>query len=198
MLTADGKYAQNAEYFSPLIEWMSSPASVRAVYDYYMGMDLSSFNPSAERPVTKAHKEMAQSRLCIMDMVIKRGFPLWMDIAKHNRGAEGYGISNDITLKIPRVRLWDDFQALARDLQINRCDSRKAMESMGTQSLAEACSRMKRFKTVEAMSQVIEKYRSHGCNFYKFDIMAVRQYIEKMIGEEERDTEEGEIVTSMF
>lgn len=198
VLTADGKYAQNAEYFSPLIEWMSSPASVRAVYDYYMGMDLSSFNPSAERPVTKAHKEMAQSRLCIMDMVIKRGFPLWMDIAKHNRGAEGYGISNDITLKIPRVRLWDDFQALARDLQINRCDSRKAMESMGTQSLAEACSRMKRFKTVEAMSQVIEKYRSHGCNFYKFDIMAVRQYIEKMIGEEERDTEEGEIVTSMF
>ena len=200
VLTADGKFAQNADYFNPLIEWMSLPSSVRAVYDYYMAMDLSLFNPSAERPVTKAHKEMSQSRLCIMDMVIKRGFPMWMDIAKHNRGAEGYGISNDITLKIPRARLWDDFQALARDLQINRCDSRKAMESMGTQSLAEACSRMKRYKTVDSMEQVVEKYRSHGSNFFKFDIQAVRQYIEKMIGEEEVDSEEGigEIVTSMF
>jgi hypothetical protein len=55
---ANSKYANNSEYMSALIDTLKNKNIMKAFYDYLMGIDISQWKPTEERPKTQIYKEI--------------------------------------------------------------------------------------------------------------------------------------------
>lgn len=193
-VTADGTYANDPAYHIPLIEYLNKPETIKAVGEWYKNMDIGDFDPSGERPITKTHQEMASSSISLMDITLRKMWPIWKAQCGDNDPA--YRILEDQSggsyLRIPVRTIWDDFQIVAAGMNVLNSDSRSKMVQYGTRLLSEMNARMKRYKAISSMEDVIVSYRSHGKRFQKIDIRAVDRYLTEMIGEDEADGDDGE------
>jgi len=187
-VTADGRYANNPEYFAPLIEWMAKPESKRAVYDYYMQMDISTFDPSAERPITETFKEMAATNISLVEIVLKEQFEKWMIDASY--GTNDISIKDEIYLRVPGSLAIDLFQEKAKDFQYVGSDSKAKMAALHGRQLSETTAKLRRFSKVN--KDVIFIYRTNGKRYRLYEIEAVRSWIESIKTENDGDDEEEE------
>jgi hypothetical protein len=180
-VTADGQYANNADYHQPLIKYMNDPVTVKAVGTWYANMDVSLFDPSKERPVTETFKEMASSSITLMDMMLKGNLDLWIRNARFSSALTECRLDNETILRIPAKLLWDDFLQICEENKIAGCDIRNKMIKFGSRLLGESNARMTRFKTIYGMSRVVDNYMSHGKRFYRIDVPGARKYITEML-----------------
>ena len=187
-VTADGSFANNPDYHRPLIEYLDKEETAAAVFKYYMELDVSDFDPSGERPVTETFKEMATSTLSLFDIMLKKGFHIWLANARCCP-ADGLRVENENVLRVPVKIIWQDFQQVALDAKVNKADSMNAMSQFGTRLMSESAERIQRFKSIDSWDKAIQDYKSHGKRFKKFDIMAVQRYITEMLGGEDDDEE---------
>lgn len=190
-VTASGRYANDPAYHQPLIAYLDKLETKKAVYDYYMGMDIEGFDPSGERPVTETFKEMTVASQNTFDLLLKKAFPIWRQQAAHDVSGAMYRETGGI-LRLSAKVVWDDFQIMAQEMAVVNADSRHKMVQFGTRLLSETNARIEKFKTIDAMSSVIIKYYSNNKRFYKMDILAIERYLEECLGErmDEEDHED--------
>ena len=184
-VTADGRYANDPVYFAPLIEWMQKIESKRAVYDYYMKMDIGDFDPSAERVVTETFKEMASSNISLVEMLVKENFEDWIRDAQYDR--------NDIKirgdhLRVPVSLCLDIFCEKAKDFEYKGSESRSKMAQLQGRLNTEMASKVRRFSKIDR--HVIEDIKSHGIRYRVFEIEGIRGYLESIKTENDMDEDE--------
>lgn len=186
-VTADGTWANNPEYHAPLIEYLEKEETVAAVFHYYRTLDIDGFDPSGHRPITETFKEMSTSNISLFDVLLKKGFHIWMQ----NSGVmTDIKIDNGTVLRVPSSRIWQDFQHVAMEAKVAKAESLPAMVHFGNRLMSEAAQRIQRFKTIGSWDTSIETYISHGKRYKKFDIQAVQRYITEMLdGQDDEDNE---------
>lgn len=192
-VTADGTFANDPRYHVPLIEYLSKPETVKAVARWYKEVDLSSFDPSGDRPMTETFMEMAASSLSVFDIMLRKNFAIWVSNGRASQ-MYGYQVINDVILQIPSSVIWDDFLQTCMEMKIPNMESKSKAIQFGTRLLSEANARMQRFKTkeLESMKNVIVDYKfgRDRKRMKKIDIAGMQKYITEMLGE--NDMDEGE------
>ena len=186
-VTALGDYANKASYFDPLIEWMGKDASVRAVYDYYMRMDLSEFNPSEDRIITDTAKEIMDQSKTIFDMILQSNIQEWFDIGRRSTNMD-IRIMKDAVIRIKTSIVIDAFQAILTDLKIASAESRHKTVAFMTKQFGECQASMDKFKDGHEFS--MKKTMSNGIRYYLMDVEVIKKYIQQF--EPMDNIEEGE------
>lgn len=189
-VTCDGRYANNPEYFAPLIEWMNKPESQRAVYNYYMAMDITGFDPSGDRPITETFKSMASSNITLVEIVIKTNFENWVEDAKNSFNDIRFHGNQQTHIRVPLAIPLDQFQERAKDMQMNGADSKHKMAQFHAKQMEEFSSKVRRFSMVD--KEVITLYRANGKRFRLFEIEAIRAWIESIKTENDEDQDDVE------
>lgn len=190
VVTACGIHANDAAYFEPLITWMSQEENQRAVYEFYMNRDVSSFNPSASRPVTASFRDMAESSISPVDIFFRKAFPLWIQNGLSG-SYDSYGgaifklIGDEVTgsVRILNTRFHDDFEALCEENKWQPDGSRRSKEKWLKKMIGEAVSRMARYQTSPDKA-IIRDVRSHGTRYVLIDIPGMKRYLTEMISED--------------
>lgn len=187
-VTASGIHANKPEYHDPLIAYLKRDDVKRAVYDFYMAMDITDFNPSGDRPTTATMKEMVMDSITIGDIFLKTRFPIWM-LAAQGNNFDTKLVHDDQVVRVPLRIVYDEFAVLAADLNYKDTDSKHKMERLAKRMLEEASGRIETFFTKTGdMKTPIVKVRIMGPQYYKFDIASITQYInEKLTANEEQD-----------
>jgi len=193
VVTADGRHANDPVYFEPLIEWMGKTDSQRAVYDFYKSMDITGFDPSAERPVTEAFKEMASSSTSLCEIVIRDNFEQWVRDATILCHPESITFHCKIPnieshLKIHNGFFLDCFTEKAKDFQYAGAESRAKTAQLLGRQMGQTTSMVRRFSKMDA--DVITNYRSNGRTYRLFEIEAIRSWIESIKTENDSSEEE--------
>lgn len=186
-VTASGDYANKASYFDPLIEWMGKDASVRAVYDWFISMDLSKFNPSEDRVITETTKEIMDQSKTIYDMVLQSNIQDWFDIGKRSSNMD-IRVVDDGVIRIKTSLVIDSFQAILTDFKIAAAESRHKTVSFMTKQFGECQANMDKFKNGRAFS--MRKARSHGVNYYLMDVEVIKRYIQQFETVDDMEDEE--------
>jgi len=188
-VTCDGRYANNPEYFGPLIEWMSKPESQRAVYNYYMAMDITGFDPSGDRPITETFKSMASTNISLVEIVIKNSFEMWIQDAHDKCNDISFQGNQKSHLRVPPSIPLDLFQERAKDMQMNGADSKFKMAQFQGKQMEEFASKVRRFSHMDR--DVVSLYRSNGKRYRVFEIEAIRSWIESI--KTENDVEDDDV-----
>jgi len=184
-VTADGTYANNPTYHVPLLEFFAKPEAKRAVYDYYMNLDVEGFDPSGDRPVTETMQSVTLDSLSIGDVFLKTRFAYWLQEAvSSGQYATKKLRDGDRVLQVQTRGMYDEFQLLAVDMKFNSTDSKRKMDLLAKRVLEEAAGRIQPFFIDKAgMSSPIEMTRGKGgVKSYKFHIGAIVAYINAKLG----------------
>jgi hypothetical protein len=194
-VTASGCVANKKEYHEPLIEYLKRTDVKRAVYDYYMGMDITDFNPSGDRPITETMEDMAMDSICIGDVFLKTHFHNMVSMAHDADSRDVKLIDDGKVIRIKKTLLMDQFALLASEFRYKDCDSRRKMSILGSRLLKEASSRIEMYFEAGTFVKPISDYKSHGQSYFNFNIALVMKYIqEKLGGTEDREDGGGFVV----
>lgn len=190
-VTASGRYANKPEYHLPLIAFLKRQDVKRAVFDYYMNLDIGDFNPSGDRPVTETMLDMRDDSLGAGDVFVKSHFHLWL---RQARGRfDGISLIEDGYMKIPVRTVYDHFAVMANDMKYQDTDSKRKMDKMAKKVLTEVASRVEGFG--ENAMIWGKKDRTGKVKMLTFNVKAFAQYIVlKLAGPESGD---GEVVDDL-
>lgn len=203
--TALGIHANKAEYFDPLITWLKQPENQRAIYDFYMAMDISNFKPAAERPITSSFKDIAESSISPIDIFIRTSFPIWIQNAECGGyddqlfkilGGEHTGI-----LRIKTSVFHDAFEAVCDEQGWMKDKSPNSKIQFVKKGIKELASRADRFRSNPKIP-VFQDIKSNGVRYIKFDIAGIKRYIDEMINadlgvENQDDNDDDEAPSAM-
>lgn len=179
IFTSSGKYANDATYFDPLIAAMKDQRVQRAYYQDLMEMDLSKFNPSAERPVTEAFEEQVKLKPHHMETFIYKSWPTWKSMGRMIGGF----------LRIKKPVFHDGWLQYSQEHQIER-KSEHATKMWGTSLLGEWGPHLDKFMpdppanmSAKEIKDTWKPYRSkdnrHG-DYVIFHVQSVEQWIERV------------------
>lgn len=186
VVTASGKYANEASYFHPLIEWMKQSSSKKAVYDYYMGMDITNFDSSADRVVTDDFKEMTANHRTPVESFMCRIIPLWKQEADYG-GSPDFREAGPDMLRIKSTRLFGDFRTYAEEMKIRGSDSRSAMDKMAIRMIKELNSKAEKFLQPGSVALIGGNYKSNGIRFKDVDVAAWMRLKATWVCDDEED-----------
>lgn len=182
-VTASGLYANKPEYYQPLLDFFKKPESKRAVYDYYMGLDVSDFDPSGHRVVTETMENMREDALPTGELFLKQYFHQWIRQAQGDYDQNVRLTDNEKTLRIPQKTVHEHFLVLAGELNFKGVESKRKMAMLCKRLLTEASSRFESvFKVVPGISKPIFEVVVRGTKMYKFDVASVSKYIVTNLG----------------
>lgn len=194
-VTASGKFANNPVYHVPLIRFFEDPQNQRAVYQYYMEMDVTTFDPSGDRPLTDTFKEMTTSNISLMDRLLKSKLDLWIQYGRERLQNEFQVRDGEMVLRVNIQAINREFQSLCEREKIQGHDKPTANAMFCRRLLREMGCRIDPYKTFESWDSAVRIVRVHGKNYREFDIMACRKYIEEKLttnGDAEEDEQEEE------
>lgn len=176
-VTASGRYANDPAYHGPLIAYFNDPIHQRAVYQYYMSLDISDFDPSGERPKTDTFMELATVNITLWDRLLKSKLDIWEEYARIDSSGGDFSIPSPGVLRINTKLLTAEFQQLCEYDKVTNYDKPHAMSQFGGRLLREMGARIDKFKTIESWKTSIRYFRSNGRNYRDFDVEACRKYI---------------------
>lgn len=182
-VTASGLYANKPDYYQPLIEFFKKPESKRAVYDYYMGLDVSNFDPSGHRVITDTMEDMREDALPTGEMFLKEYFHQWIRQAQGDYDPNVRLIDEGKVLRIPRKTVHDHFGVFTSELNFMGADSKRKMSLLCKRVLTEASSRFESvFERSDIIAKPIIESKYKGYRMYKFDVVSVSKYIVTKLG----------------
>jgi len=185
-VTASGIHANKPEYHDPLIAYLGREDVKRAVYDYYMGLDITDFNPSGDRPVTETMRELTMDSLSIGDVFLKTHLRLWIQQARAGHDPNVKMMHEDTVVRLTTRTVYDHFTVLAGDFKYKDTDSKRKMDSLCKRMLEEASGRIEiyftRFVNTGDVKAPITSARSNGTKMYKFHIESIEKYIQEKLG----------------
>lgn len=182
ILESDSTYAQDKDYMMPLLAFFHSTENQRAVYDYYMNMDIAGFDSSADRPITEAHKEMSATCAPFGDRFFKVSLSNW--IAKTGVDQGFSFLNGGSILRVSSSAMLDDFCEFARTNQIRGHESRHAMTAFLARQIRELNLRTDKYKT-GGRAHLIDKYRTKHCRFNDIDVRGLKAYLTYTFNEED-------------
>lgn len=189
VVTASGLFANDHAYFAPLLEWMDQQENQKAVYDYYMAIDVSNFDSSAERPITDDHKEMASSNRTTLDMFLSKAVKMWKDRAAYDHDLT-YKYSDSGRLRVGTNAFLDDFCAYAQELKINKSDNRNSMTQFVHRQMKELNAKTEKYLQ-PGNKMLIDNAKCNGIRYKVIDYIAWERYKDSW-SEEVREEEEVE------
>lgn len=182
-VTASGIHANKPAYHDPLIAYLAREDVKRAVYDYYMGIDITDFNPSGDRPITEAMEDMTDDSMSIGDIFLKKYFSIWMSYARDASNVDIKLMHENRVVRVPLRIVYDDFARLAEELKYKDTDSKRRMAILAKRMLLEASGRIESFFTKSPDMKTPIIYSRSGVNrYYKFDIESTTHYIDEKLG----------------
>lgn len=174
-VTASGDYANDPEYHVPLVQYFQDRKVQRAVYDYYMSMDITGFDPSGERVTTETMKEMRDASMGIVDIILKKEFAVWEHIAAHGDSQDySFRSVNKEHLRVSRQALLKSFRDAAEAMKFKDADSDLKMARLSARFHREASSRVEKFGKGR---KVMVEGKSNGMKYVMFDRAAYTEYI---------------------
>jgi hypothetical protein len=188
IVVADSTHAQDAAYMQPLIAFFHDDRNKRAVYDFYMGMDLSAFDSSADRPITDEHKEAASSNISIIDRFLQHSIPLWKQ--RSHEGDPDIKMMPHDTMRIKNATLYADFIDYAKEMGTKNADNRVSMEKFFNKMNRELGGRSHAHVT-EGHEKLIVKSKWWRNRGFDLDLKGLQAYLTKTfdveVGAEEPD-----------
>jgi hypothetical protein len=188
ILEADSTYAQDKNYIMPLLAFFHSTVNQRAVYDYYMNLDISGFDPSADRPITEAHKEMVANSLSFGDRFLK----MYLSIAIQNAANQDrstnprYWDYNMIgkTLRVRTSLINDAFLEYAASNHINNHQNKNSMAQFFSKQMRELNLRTDKYKTAGHDHLMQSKRLGGGLRYWDIDVEGLKAYLEHVFNED--------------
>lgn len=177
-VTAQGYFANKPEYHVPLLEKFNDPAFKRAVYDYYMELDVTGFDPSGDRPSTDTMKDMIMDSLPVGDVFLKSHFHLWLEQVAYDDNVKVI----DGKLRIPVATVYDHFGVMVQEMKFKDADSKRRMSLLAKRSLLEASSRIEAFSEHVGNAGPIKWFKSNSKYYIMFDTRSVKRYIMEKLG----------------
>jgi hypothetical protein len=174
LVTADSTYARDATYTDPLLAFFFEERNMRAVYDYYMGMDVEGFDSSAERPITKAHKEAAETFVSHLDRFFYARLPEWKTRANHD---PAIGTLPHNTLRVKTSLLMADFMDYMKDMGVKNAENRSKMQPFFATMKRELAARTHRYVTENHEELVNAHKGARGQRFYDLDVKGLEAYL---------------------
>lgn len=195
-----GRYANEKSYFDPLWEFLSDPLTVRGVYERYMARDVSGFNPSGDRPITRAFKEIAENSSSLLESSIMEAIEYWSSEAVDDRygGDIVWHDEEKTILRVSSNCFISFFMEKAKEANVKDCDSRRKMEQWFGTMVTNLNGRGSKYKSHPdtKMSEIILKnfkHRNRRCKL--LDVRGIKSYVEQcitVIDDDVFNEEEGE------
>lgn len=186
IVIADSTYAQKVEYMQPLLAFFNDDRKKRAVYDYYLGMDLEGFDSSADRPITDAHKEATEANISFIDRFLHDKLPDW------KTNDHDFTMRDHDTLRVKCSYLISDFMDYAREMGTKNAENRGKMQSWFLKEKTQLGARTHEYVTANHKT-LVDTARSNRAKFYDIDLVGMEAYLLKVFDEAPADTEEPEL-----
>lgn len=190
VVTASGLFANDHDYFAPLLEWMDQQENQRAVYDYYMAIDVEGFDSSAERPITEDHKEMASSNRTTLDMFLSKAIKMWKGFASYDHDGV-YKYSDCGILRVTTNVFLNDFCAYAQELKINKAENKSSMMHFVSRQVKELNAKTEKYLQPGSKTLIYD-YKSHGIRYKVIDYIAWERYKNSWSDDAQEDGENGQ------
>ena len=189
VLTADSRFMQDAAYILPLLAFFREPSNQRAVYDWYMARDITGFNSSGDRPITESMRDMVTDSLPHIDRFLETSLPLWQDMCHQQdqrlpKSKWDYAMVENDTLRVSSRVVVDDWMAFLEAAGVERADKRLPMVQFLSRQVRELNGRSDKDKT-NGHKKLIDTFKSHGTRTYVFNVVGVKNYLERTLGKDE-------------
>lgn len=187
VVTSNGQYANNPTYHKPLIEWFDTKEAQRAVYDFYMDIDLTGFHPMSERPITEDHKDLAASNAFGLERFFRNYLQVIESEATYNTDRENvHWLAPDV-VRISWSRLTEMFTNYATDNKWPSADNAELMKSSLKRFIRQAQSMMDKYPIPEEIISHIPKHfhalRSNSRGFRLIHIPTMKQWLTDIFGD---------------
>jgi hypothetical protein len=182
IVIADSTHAQDAAYMHPLLAFFHKDCNKRAVYDYYMAMDLTGFDSSADRPITRAHREAAESNIPMIDHFLRKNISTWK--LRCNDNDFDFRMMPNETLRIRTGVFQSEFMDFAKGMGVKNAEVKGKMQRFLQTMIRELGGRSHQFIT-DGHEVLIGSYMSHGIRFRDIDIKGLEAYLTKVFGDAE-------------
>ena len=193
-VTASGKYANDPEYHVPFHAYIQDERNQRAVFQWFMEMDLDGFIPMTSRPITDTFMEMSEQSLQPFDIFMNKKLEDYVEQAIRHPSTEIRMLSKTITsrssadvvarassdaqyLEVAARIMWDDFEELMGELKYANLDSRAKIEKFGSRQASEFASRISKYRSDDTIPCMKNTYNKKGRTWI-IDIKAVKKYLE--------------------
>ena len=203
-VTASGKFANDPIYHVPFHAYIQDQRNQRAVFQWFMGMNLDGFMPMTSRPITETFVEMSEQSLQPFDIFMEKKLEDFVeqatrhpdlnlkiiDTTKEINPRTGlaykpYEGVDGLYLDIAAGVMWDCFEEMMHnDLKYANLDSRAKIEKFGSRQAAEFTSRIDKYRTNEDIPCMKSSRRKKG-NRWIIDVQAVRKYLQFTTNAEE-------------
>jgi hypothetical protein len=177
VVVSDSSHANEAQYMEPLIRFFRGQHNKRAVYDYYMAMNIEGFNPSAERPITEAHKEAAEESIPLIDRFLQQTLPEWKQRAREP-GSE-ITINDDGSMEIVTNAAIASFMDFAKQVGIRNAESKNSMTQFFGVMMRELKARLHKYAESEDRP-VLGNKRTKKARYYVIETPGLEAYLAKV------------------
>ena len=174
IVVANSTHAQDPAYIKPLLEFFEDERCVRAVYDYYIGLDVKDFDSSAERPITEAAKAAAENNISLLDHFFNKMLPAWKDGATQQDPDIRSRPHN--TLRIKCGVVLSAFEEYTREMGVKHAENKKKMQSFFVTMKEELGGRTDKYIT-ENHKKLVDNAKSNGTKFYDIDVRGLEAYL---------------------
>ena len=181
---ACGDKANRAEYFDPLRAWMGKLESIRAVYDYYMEMDVEDFVPSRSRISTDVMSTMISRGTSFFDSVLLNQFEVWYSTAERGYYEDHYKfigdnfVGHDHILRVSSEKVIGFFHDYCKENTKFAKEPSLASSTRSYQTMsAETMARMQRVKGNEEYGMMRKTMNNR--RFVLFNVKVVRKYLKQ-------------------
>lgn len=194
-VTASGRHANDPTYHVPVVEWFGQEKNQRAVYDHYMQMDLTGFDPSdpSHKPTTETIVEMMDDSINIGEVVMKKYWHAWIQQARASEGRRGFNdvkFQDGIWLLVRNSIIRDAFTTVANDLGWEGTSSGTKMDIISRRNISEISSKIEKL----GFKRPIDSFVSNSIRYKRFKIAECAKYVVddlKVHGEEGEDDNSG-------
>jgi hypothetical protein len=175
IVTADSTHAQDPDYHQPLLAWFYDDTNKRAVYDYYMQMDIEDFDSSAERPLTDAYQEAQEANISIIDRFLSEKLRDWK-LRCREQDPDFRSRPND-TVRIKCAVAIAEFIEYAKEMHVKNWENRNAMRIYFGTKTSEMNGRTHKYVT-QGHEKLMARISSSG-KWYDIDVKGMEAYLAK-------------------
>lgn len=195
IVTADSTYAQDKDYILPLLAFFEKDKAKRAVYDYYMGLDLTGFDSSANRPTTEAHQELVEANVSHVDRFLLKSLPVWVEMCETGDRSGppsrwDFLMQENHTLRIRAALVVDFWMEYAKEVGMDKADKKASMVQYFGRQVSELNGRTDKYKSPGLAKLIFKGKQGGNTKCYIIDYRGLRTYLNKVFNEDPEEEEE--------
>lgn len=190
IVSADSTHMQKTEYIYPLLAFFHDDRNKRAVYDFYMEMDLAGFDPSGDRPKTDTQREMTENQVSHVELflleavkVFKDGWRLQDEDVPYNK--RDYVMEGPL-LRVSTKVVMEQWMEYGKTNGFKNHENKNSMSQFFSKLLKETLLRSDAFKS-EGVDKLVKKEKVVKQMFHFFDHRGIQRYLDSIMGGEEEE-----------